>query len=82
MSPPWGLSTLVKVLTVNTRVMQSSSNELSASISNSVKCKQKEVNTYTLNSLACSGAADCCGVILSDIKLDGFPSQQTLRQPH
>ena len=44
-------------LTVATCVMQSSSNELSTSISDSVKCKQKEINTYTLNSLACDWAA-------------------------
>ena len=48
-----------------TCIMQSSSNELSALFSNNVKCKQTEVNTYTLNSLAYIGAVDGCGVMLS-----------------
>ena len=49
---------LAKELMVATRVMQSTSNELSTSVSASVKCKQMEVNTYMLNSLACVRAAD------------------------
>ena len=48
-----GLSTLSKELMGATRVMQSSSNELSAPVSVRVKCKQMSTfNTYTLNSLA------------------------------
>ena len=62
---PCGLSTLVKKLTVATRVMEFSSNEMISSLSGSVKCKQKEVTTYTLNSLACVEAADGNGVMLS-----------------
>ena len=42
---PQGLGLLEKELTVATRVMQSSSNELSILVSDSVKCVQKEVNT-------------------------------------
>ena len=38
---------LAKELTVATRVMQSSSNEISTPVFDLVKCKQKEVNTYT-----------------------------------
>ena len=48
-----------------TRVMQSSSNELSTSVSNSIKYKQKKVNTYMSKFLACIGAADGYGVMLS-----------------
>ena len=59
------MSILTKELMVATCVNQSS-NELSTSVSDSVKCIQKEINTYTLNSLACAGAADGCGVMLSD----------------
>ena len=47
----YGVNTLAKELTVPTSVVQSFSNELSASVSDSVECKQKEVNIYTLNSL-------------------------------
>ena len=42
---------------VATHVMQSSSNDLSTSVSNSVKCKQTKVNTYTFNSQACDESA-------------------------
>ena len=37
MPPPGGSTTLAKELTVATRILQSSSNELSTSVSNSVK---------------------------------------------
>ena len=57
--------TSAKVLTVATLVIKISSNELSTSLSDSVKCKQKEVNTYMLNSPACVGSASGCGVMLS-----------------
>ena len=51
-------NTLAKELTVATREMQSRFNELSISLSDSVTCKQTEVNTCTLNSLDCVGSAD------------------------
>ena len=74
--PGVGLRTLTKELTVANRVIQSFSKELSTSFSDSVKCKQKEVNTYALNSLACIGSVAGYGVILSgDVKLAGFRSQ-------
>ena len=38
-------------------IMHCSSNELGTSVPDSVKCKQKEVNTYTLNSLVCIESA-------------------------
>ena len=38
---------------------------MSTLVSDSVKCKQKEVNTYTLNSLACIGSVVSCQVMLS-----------------
>ena len=42
---------LEKELTVATRIIQSCSNELSPSLSDSTKCKQKKkVITYALNS--------------------------------
>ena len=44
-------------------VMQSSSNELSTSDSDSVRCKQKKINT--LNSMLYVGAAAGCGLMLS-----------------
>ena len=50
---------------IATCVMQSSSTELSTSVSDSVKCKQMEVNTYRLNSLAYIGSAAGCEVMLS-----------------
>ena len=46
------LSNLANKSTVPICLMQSS-NELRISVSDSVKCKQKEVNTYTLNLQAC-----------------------------
>ena len=51
-TPSQGLSTLAKISTVATRVMPNSSNELSSSVSDSIKCEQKKVNTYKLNSLS------------------------------
>ena len=39
-----GLSTLAKELKATTRVLQSSSNELSTPVSDSVKCKQWKVD--------------------------------------
>ena len=42
---------MISELTVVTRVMQRSFNELSTSVSDYVKCKQTGVYTYTLNSL-------------------------------
>ena len=39
--------TLAKELTVATHVMKTSSIELSTSVSDSVKCKQTEINAYT-----------------------------------
>ena len=45
--------------------MLSNCNEFSTSAPDSVKCKQKEVNTYTSISPACVGATDGCGVMLS-----------------
>ena len=42
---PRGLSTVGKELKAATRVMQSSSNELSSPVSDSVKCKQTKVDT-------------------------------------
>ena len=65
MFPQRGLSTLAKELTVATSVMQISSNEWSTSVSDNVKCKQKEVNRYTLNSLTYIGSAADCEVMLS-----------------
>ena len=56
---------LVTELTVTTRVMQSSFNELSSSVADSVKCKQKEIDKYTLNSLPYVGVLDSCGIMLS-----------------
>ena len=50
-------STLAKELTVATRLMQSSSKVLGALVYESVKCKQKEVDTFTLNSLIGVGSA-------------------------
>ena len=46
-------------------LMPSSSNELSTSVSDSVKCKQTEVNTYMLNSIVCIGLVAVCEVMLS-----------------
>ena len=70
-----GLSILVKELAVATRVMQSSSNELSTSGSDSVKCKQTEVNTYTLNSWACVESVPGCEVCYrDDVSYMGFES--------
>ena len=40
-----GLSILAKELTVADRIMQSSSNELSTLVSDSIKCKQSKSNT-------------------------------------
>ena len=62
---PKGLSNLLKELTVATCVIQDSTNELSTSVSDSVKCKQMEVNTYTLNSLDCVLSVGGCEVMLS-----------------
>ena len=62
---PRGLRTLAKELTVTTHIMQSPSNKFSTSISDSIKCKQKEVNTFTLNSIASVGSAAGCEVLLS-----------------
>ena len=45
-APPGGLNTLTNKSTVATRVKQSSSNELSPSVSDCVRCKRTEVNTY------------------------------------
>ena len=57
--------------TVVTRVMQTFYNELSISVSDSVKYKQKEVNTYTLNFLVCVGATvELC--YQAGVKLVGF----------
>ena len=47
-----------------TRVMQNSSNELNTSVSDSVKYKQKEVNIYTLNTLACVGTYRLWGYVI------------------
>ena len=73
-----GLSTLAKELTVATR----SSNKLSTSVSDCVKYKQKSVNTYTLNSLACVGSAASCEVMLKlpafDPRLKSLEWQTTL----
>ena len=46
----------ISELTVVTRVMQRSFNELSTSVSDYVKCKQTGVYTYTLNSLVNVGS--------------------------
>ena len=63
-------STLAKELMVATRVMQDSSNKVSTSFSDSVKCKQKEINTFTLNSQACVGFILTVGLCYqADIKL-------------
>ena len=45
--PPPGVEHFGKKLTVATHIMQSSSKELSTFVSDNVKCKPKEVNTYT-----------------------------------
>ena len=42
--PSQDLSTRAKALTAGTRVMRSSSNELSSLVSDSAKCKQTEAN--------------------------------------
>ena len=45
-------------------------------ISDSVKFKETEVNTYTLNSLPCVGSVVGCKVCYrSDVKLGGFQAQ-------
>ena len=44
---------------------QNFSNKSTPSVSESVKQKRKEVDTYMLNSLVSMGAADSCWVILS-----------------
>ena len=43
-----GLSTIVKELTAATRIMQSSSNELSTLVSESTKYKQTKANIFAL----------------------------------
>ena len=53
----------MKELTVASRVIPSK--KLSTLVSNSIKCKQNEVNTYTLDSLACVGSSAGCGAMLS-----------------
>ena len=73
---PRGLNTLANELTVATHIMQSSSNKLSTSVSDSLKCKQTITNTYTLNSRAGIGATEGKEVCYrSDIKLGRFQSQ-------
>ena len=63
-SPTTGIEYSAKELTVVTRLMQSSSNELSTPVSTC--CKQMEkFNTYTLNSLAYIGSAVGCELTLS-----------------
>ena len=81
-APPPGLSSLAKELRVTTSVIQSSLNELRTSISDSIKCKQTKVNTYTLNSLTCVLSAIGWGVCYwSDVKFGGFRFQlETSRQ--
>ena len=78
--PPAGLSTFPKELTVATRVMQSSSNELSTPVSDSAKCKQMKLNTYALipeqtlsSSLGLGVSQGVCHQ--SDVKLGGFQSR-------
>ena len=46
--PSQGLTTLTKGLTAATRVIQSSSNELSTLASDCAKCYQTKANTYAL----------------------------------
>ena len=70
-----GLSTLVKELTAATHVMQSTSNKLSTSVANSVKCKQTKVDTYVQNSLADIESHIGLGVCHQlDVKLGRFQS--------
>ena len=47
-TPWWVLSPLANDLTVTIRVMPSSSNEMSPSVSDCVKCKQKKIDAYAL----------------------------------
>ena len=53
--------------------MQSSLNDSSISVSDSVRCKQTEVNICTLNSSACVGfAAGCMLCYQCNVKLGIF----------
>ena len=66
-------SILAKELTAATCLMQSSSNELITSVSDSVKCKRAKVDTYTLNSQAAVESPDGREVFyLSEVKLRRF----------
>ena len=71
------MSNLAKELTVTTRVLQRSSNELSTSLSVSVNCKQMETfNSYTLDSLVYVGLLVAVSLYhQADVKLAGFLSQ-------
>ena len=74
--PNRGLSTLTKEITVPTSIIQNSSDEMSTLVYDRVKCKQTEVNIYTLNPLACFGPSSGCGVwYRAAIKLTGFRFQ-------
>ena len=67
---------LTKELMVTTHVMQSSLNELSTLVADSVKCKQMKVDTYVLNSQTNVELYDGLWVCHQpDIKLGGFRSQ-------
>ena len=54
-----GVINLAKELTVAKSVTSDSFDELSISVSDSVNCKQVEVNTYTLNSFIYVVSAGC-----------------------
>ena len=70
------LSNLAKELMITTRVKQSTTNESSISVSDSVKCKQKEINIYWLKSLACVGFAAVGRLCYqADVNLIGLLSQ-------
>ena len=67
------LNTLVKELTAATCVIQSSSNELSTSVSDSIKCKQKESNTCKLNCFFALGVVMAVGLCYqTDLMLVAF----------
>ena len=68
LSTPPGVDYFGEGINGCTGVMQSSSNELSASVSSSIKCKQMEVNTYTLNSQPCVGSTAGYEVMLSVLR--------------
>ena len=72
----WGVSTLAKELVVATCIMQSSSSELSISVSNCAKCKQTKFNTYAVNSQVDVESQSGLGVChWPDVMLGRFRSQ-------